>query len=463
MGIFNNISPLDHRYRVSEPKIWEELADILSEEGYLQYQLQVEGALVQALANREMCDKSIAEEVSQACLAVTCAEVQIEEEITKHNVRALVNCIREKVSNEAKPFVHLTATSVDILDTGRALQIRDITEKLVLPKLKELMEVWISIARQESDTPQIGRTHGQHGVPITFGFAISEYVSRLGSRLIQIQQAKDNLRGKMAGAVGAYNASSLFFTDPMKFEREVLSLLGLEPAQHSTQIVEPEYMTDLLHSVVSTFGVLANFADDIRHLQRTEIGEVGEEFSLGQVGSSTMPHKRNPWNYENVKSMWKEFMPRMVTVYLDQLSEHQRDLTNSASSRFITEIFAALCLTTQRLIRITKKLAVNEQRMLENLNMHGQLIAAEPMYIILASLGHPDAHEYVRKLTLRVEQTGKSLGELAQTDESIMPFLDKMSAQQRDIILNPATYRGAAKEKTLTICDYWTAKLKEGI
>ncbi len=462
MGIFNNISPLDHRYRVSEPNLWDELANILSEEGYLRYQLQVEAALVQAFANRGMCSQAVAQEVAQACESITCSEVQVEEEITKHNIRALVNCIRERVSDEAKPFVHLTATSVDILDTGRALQIRDVTERIVLPKLRNLMRVWIRITRAEAHTPQIGRTHGQHGVPITFGFALSEYVSRLGSRLVQIEAAVGNLRGKMAGAVGAYNASSLFFGDPMSFEEEVLSLLQLKPAQHSTQIVEPEYVTDLIHSVVTAFGVLANFADDIRHLQRTEISEVGEEFTSGQVGSSTMPHKRNPWNYENVKSMWKEFMPRMVTVYLDQVSEHQRDLTNSASARFITEIFAAIALTTQRLIRVTSKLAVHEQKMLENLNMHGQLIAAEPMYIILASLGHPDAHEYVRQLTLEFERTGKSLGELAQLDEAIQPYLERMNEKQREIILNPASYQGVAAQKALSICDYWEPRIQGG-
>ena len=96
--------------------------------------------------------------------------------------------------------------------------------------------------------------------------------------------------------------------------------------------------------IISAFGVLANLADDIRHLQRTEIGEVGEAFEATQVGSSTMPHKRNPWNFEHVKSMWKEFMPRMITMYADQISEHQRDLTNSASGRFVPEIVLVLWL-----------------------------------------------------------------------------------------------------------------------
>src|SRR5690606_694848 len=121
---------------------------------------------------------------------------------------------------------------------------------------------------------------------------------------LRLEEAVGNLRGKMAGAVGAYNASRLFFSDPDQFEVEVLRRLGLQPADHATQVVEPEYLADFLHAVVSTFGVLANLADDMRHLQRTEIAEVGEAFDPDQVGSSTMPHKRNPWNFEHVKSLW---------------------------------------------------------------------------------------------------------------------------------------------------------------
>lgn len=461
MGYFANISPLDHRYRAAEPELWHQLSEILSEEGYVKYQLQVEQALVKALANRGVCSQAVADEVEQACTSITCAHVQAEEEITRHNVRALVNCMRERVSDEAKPFIHLTATSVDILDTARVLQLRAAINQIIVPKLTEFMQVLIAIAKAEAKTPQIGRTHGQHGVPITFGFAMAEYISRLGARLEYIKQASKNLRGKMAGAVGAYNASSLFFADPQEFEKEVLALINLKPAQHATQIVEPEYLSDLLHGITTAFGVLANFADDIRHLQRTEIGEVGEKFEEGQVGSSTMPHKRNPWNYENVKSMWKEFMPRMNTVYLDQISEHQRDLTNSASGRFVTEMLAGLALTTQRLIKVTAKLSVNRKRMLENLQFHGGLIGAEPLYIILASLGHPDAHEYVRKLTLEAEKSGKQLSRLALADPYLADYIQRMSEEQRAILGDSSLYRGQSVEKTLAICDHWESVLKE--
>src|SRR5690606_4198355 len=209
----------------------------------------VEAALVRALSRMGLCSAAVADEVERACEAVVPAEVYREEEKTRHNIRALVNVIRSKVSDEAKPFVHFTATSVDIMDTARALQLRDVAQDVAIPLLKQLERLWIDLARREAYTVQAGRTHGQHAVPITFGFAVAEYVSRLGNRIEALEQAARNLKGKMAGAVGAYNASHLFFDDPRAFEAEVLGLLGLSAADHATQIVQPEFVVDYMHAV----------------------------------------------------------------------------------------------------------------------------------------------------------------------------------------------------------------------
>ncbi|MGE5599007.1 MAG: lyase family protein, partial [Bacteroidota bacterium] len=349
--VFANLSPLDHRYYAGNPDLFEELAEYLSENAFVRYQAMVEAALARALARRGLCQESIAEEIARACAEVSPEEVYREEERTQHNVRALVNCLQRRVGPGARPFVHLTATSVDILDTANAMRLRHATERVVLPRAAALLRVLIDLARREKETVQIGRTHGQHAVPITFGFAVAQYVARFGARIEAVAAAARELRGKMAGAVGAYNAGALFFPDPEAFEAEVLAELGLQPSPISTQIVPPEYVLDYLHAVVSAFGTLANLADDLRHLQRTEIAEVAEAFAPTQVGSSTMPHKRNPWNLEHVKSLWKEFAPRLLTHYLDQISEHQRDLTNSATSRFIPEIVAGFAAAVDRLTR----------------------------------------------------------------------------------------------------------------
>ena len=456
---FSSISPLDHRYYVSSPRLFDRLSEYLSERATIAYQARVEAALVKVLAKRGLCPASVYDEVAAAAKAVTPEEVYREEEKTHHNIRALVNVIRSKVSDAAKPYVHFTATSMDIMDTARSLQYRDVTEHLLLPQLKELLGVFIALARREADRLQAGRTHGQHAVPITFGFAVAEYVSRLGGRIERIAAAARALKGKMAGAVGAYNASRLFFDDPEAFEAEVLGELGLEPADHATQVVEPEYILDYIHALVSAFGVLANFADDVRHLQRTEIGEVGEAFDATQVGSSTMPHKRNPWNYEHVKSLWKTFAPRIMTVYMDQISEHQRDLTNSASARFTAELIAGFSAAVDRLTRVTKKLVVDHKRMEENFRSTQGYVIAEPLYILLAAAGHPDAHEAVRRLTFKFERNEGSLYDLAAADPELAPYLERFTDEQRRVLQDPGRYAGIAAEKARRVCDKWEARL----
>src|SRR3989339_363169 len=349
LPLYQALSPLDFRYYGRDPNVLSALAPYLSEEGFVRYLCKVEAALAATLSRKKICPKAIADEIVAASKQVTAQEVYAEEDRIKHNVRALANAIRNKVSDKAKPYVHFTATSHDIICTADAARYKEFTNDVLLPALVAFEKTLIDLALSEKDTVQIGRTHGQHAEPITFGFAIAQYVSRLGTRIKSIQRTANNLRGKIAGAVGAYNASSLFFNDPEEFEKQVLSELKLKPSPISTQVVEAEYMADFVHSVISCFGVLANLADDMRHLQRSEIAEVGEFFEEKQVGSSTMPQKRNPINFENVKSLWKEFMPRMNTLYMDQICEHQRDLTNSATQRFVPEILSGLYVSITRL------------------------------------------------------------------------------------------------------------------
>ncbi len=459
MNRFDCVSPLDFRYYLPNDKLRALLDDYVTERARVRSEAMVEAAVTRVLARMGVCSEEVAEEVAHAAEVVTPEEVAEEEARIHHNIRALVNSMKKHVSDAAKPYIHFTLTSFDVIDTATAWRLKNAALKGVLPALEELERTLIALARREAETLQVGRTHGQHAVPITFGFAIAEYVSRLGGRIEAIRAAAENLRGKISGAVGAYNASSLMIDDPEEFERQVLAELGLQPSPISTQVVEAEFVTDYMHALVSCLGVLANLADDMRHLQRTEIDEVAEEFEAQQVGSSTMPHKRNPWNFENVKSMWKQFMPRMMTVYADQISEHQRDLSNSASQRFLPEVICALTEATLRLTRIMGRLVTDSEKMRENLAMTEGLIGAEPAYILLAAHGHPDAHEAVRRLTLQAQQTGRPLGELLQESEELAEYWSKLTDYQREIILDPSRYTGIAAQKARRICDMWEQRL----
>lgn len=449
---YDCVSPIDYRY------FDQRVADYLSENAYIQYLLDVESALAQALGRRGLCSQTIAAEIRGACDTVTSQEVYAEEARIKHDIRALVNCIRNRVSDDAKRFVHMTATSYDIISSANAARFRDAMHKLVLPELAKLLGILCALAIQEKNTIQIGRTHGQHAVPITFGFAIAEYVSRLGDCFCNLIDLTQRLVGKFSGAVGAHNASCLFFDDPQEFERKVLAELELNPAEFSTQIPPPEPLARLMTEIILAAGVLANLARDMRNLQRTEIAEVGEPFEQDQVGSSTMPQKHNPINFENVESIWKIVVGRAVTIFLDQLSDHQRDLTNSASARTYGEIIGYFVSMVSRISKVMIKLTVNRENMAHNFQLQGDLMAAEPLQLILASLGHPDAHSKVNQLILKAYDQKKrglkvTLSSLAQSDEEIGPYFAKMTSAQLSVINSPEQYTGIAAEKTEKIAN----------
>ena len=453
------VSPLDYRYYGVNERLYAKVHPYLSHAAELRAYLKVEAALAAALAKWGICPPEAAEEIARACDAVTAAEVREEEARVDHNIRAVVNCIQRRVGERARPYVHLFATSSDIMDTATALRLRGFTYDVLLPDLARLGRALIALAREHRDTLQIARTHGQHAVPITFGFAVAQYVERVGERMVQLQRAAGELRGLLSGAVGAYNAHTLAIEDPRAFERAVLEPLGLEPARISTQIAPPEPVADLVCAAVTCFGVLANLADDMRHLQRTEIAEIRERFHAQKVGSSTMPHKQNPWNFEHVKSMWKAFAPRVTTVLIDQISEHQRDLSNMASARFLPEIFVGLLEAVDRCIGLVENTTVAAERMRANLAVSAGIFVAEPLYIMLALHGVPHAHELARRIALRARETGRTVQEVAAETPEAALALAQLTPEQQRVLAQPETYVGRAAAQVDAVCDHWEARL----
>ena len=463
MELFEAVSPLDFRYYGATETVMDRLQPYVSESAYVRYQAKVEAALVRTLANHGVCSSEVADQVESAVDQVTAEEVYQEQAKIRHNIRSLVNVIRRKIPPSARPYVHLFATSADILDTATSLRFKELTEKVILPNLVDFVQQLIVLARIHAETVQIGRTHGQHAEPITFGYALALYVSRLGNRIELIDQAAKNLRGQFSGAVGAFNGLSMVFDKPEKLETDLLSLLGLKASDThtSTQCVEPEFISDLAYAVSSAYTILANFSDDMRHLYRTEIGEVGRKYDPNLVGSSTMPHKVNPEAFENVKSLWKAFIPRMQTVFMDSILEHQRDLTNSASSRFLTELFTAFDYSIYRLSRALTELDVKSDRMLQNLQLSAGNTIAEPIYLLLAYYGFPDAYDHTRKLVSQVHDRGATLTDLLWSDSNLRPFLNQLTETQRQTLQDSTRYIGASVQLTHKTCDEWEKKISK--
>lgn len=457
-NIFENISCIDHRYSLSEAEIFNGLSKYISEEASIRSCAKCEAALVKShLKLRGKLTDEIARSLDKVASKIDPAEVYAEEEKTKHNIRALVNVMKTKVSAEIGPLVHLGATSVDILDTALSCRMRDVTKNVVLPELKKLEKHLCAIADRDSEVPQVGRTHGQHAVPITFGWSIAEFVSRLGKSILRIEELSNQLVGKLAGPVGSYNGPSMIVKDPEELERVYVEFLGLSASEYSNQLVEPEYLLRLLLEMNVAFGIIANLADDLRNLQRSEIGEVFEYFASTQVGSSTMPQKRNPWNSEHVKSLWKAMCPRVITFYMDQISEHQRDLTNSASQRFMADYVAGFTMAVARMNSVVSGLQADKETMARNLeNAGGKVkggVLAEPAYILLGEAGINDGHEVIRKITLEAEKSGKTFFEVLKTHkeafEKITAQLEKLGVENpENFFEHPANYCGLAAKKS---------------
>jgi adenylosuccinate lyase len=453
---FDGIDPLDSRYYDAA------IAQYLSERSRIAYQAYVEAALAHTLAEFGICSSEIAEQIEAAARGITAEAVYAEEQTTKHDIKAIVNCMKRELPETAQPFVHFGATSYDIISTATMLQLRATTQELVVPRLRALIQTLASLAEAQADTVQIGRTHGQHAVPITFGFAIAEYVSRLGENLLALQDLSKQLHGKFSGAVGAYNALSLFVDDPMKFEASLLAKVGLEPAPYSTQIVPAENVVRLIDELAISANIMANLSHDMRHLQRTEIAEVRERFEPGQTGSSTMAHKRNPWNLENIISMSKQVTAQTVNANMNVSSEHQRDLTDSASSRFYGIVFASVAAMAQRLNTVMGKLEVDEAAMQRNLHMSEGAIAAEPLYLLLEKYGHTTAHEVAKALAHQALEEAKPLYEVVVNDPGTKDYWQKFSANEQAVIQSPEVhYTGLAAKKTRAIVAHWQQVLAD--
>ena len=459
---FLNLSPLDHRYWQANADLFEALAETLSERAAVRYLVRAEAALLTVHIRRSLKGRQdFLDAAAQLEERVSPEETAREEETTRHNIRALVNVIQNCLPEELAPWVHLGATSVDILDTAMAMRIRDALRGTVIPLLLDLLDALIALTREHADTPQAGRTHGQMAVPITFGFATAEYVSRLGQSIERIHRLSGALKGKLAGAVGAYNALSLITDDPEGFEAEYLGLLGLTRADYANQIVEPEHLLRLLLEINIAFGVIANLADDLRHLQRSEIAEAAESFGEGQVGSSTMPQKRNPWNSEHVKSLWKAFSPRAATFFMDQISEHQRDLSNSASGRFVTDYIAGFAAAAARIKAVVKDLRVNSKQMAHNLRRLGGGVTAEPTYILLALSGRGDAHEAVRGAALQADSSGRPLADVLREDRELWGVISTrleaaLGVSAEAFYADPSLYKGIAAQRALALADKYS-------
>jgi adenylosuccinate lyase len=411
-------SPLDTRYA-------RDLPESLSEHASIRAQILVERDWLLCLMEEGLCPKIDARALDETFAGVYMDEITEVEKRTQHATRALVEVLahrlREKFEGtpqeSAADWVHVGLTSFDVVDTAQRVRVRDFMMKDCLPAMAELKKVLRRWARNHAQTPQVGRTHGQWAVPTFFGLQFAEAHARLDEIETRLHISLDDLRGQASGAIGGYHASSLLVKDPLALERKLLDKLKLRPHLGSTQILPPEDLMALAQDLFNASSVIAKIATDMRHLARSEIAEIAEGLKEGQVGSSTMPQKRNPWNFEHVCSLYKVLLSRLNLMQMDMVSEHHRDLTNSASGRFYTEHFAVTYLMVRRLTRVLERMECFPNNMKRHMDEAGATVLAEALYVTLTKNGVGHAHDKVREAARECEKTGKSLWEVVSSKD----------------------------------------------
>ena len=420
-----------------------EMLKIFQEETRIQKLLDVEAALAWAHAEVGDVPKKDAEVI--AAMAST-AHVKVErvkeiEREIKHDVASLVRALSE-VSGSSGGYVHLGATSYDIVDTANALQLKDATA-LIEKKLVDLKGILQKQAGKYKDTAMMGRTHGQHALPITLGFKFAVWGYELNRHIQRLEECKNRvLVGKVSGAVGSQAGLG---EHAEQIQELVMKRLGLHAAEISTQIVQRDRYAELICLYSMVASSLENFATEIRELQRPEIAEVFEAFEASkQVGSSTMPHKQNPETCERICGLARIVRSLTTPSLEDMVTWHERDLTQSSAERFIfPESNILLDYMLALMCNIVANLRVDPERMLQNMNLTRGRAMSESVMMALAKKGanRQDAHELLRKLTIQSAFENKDFKEILLKDQFVSGHLTEKEIDQA---LNPKNYLGTA-------------------
>jgi len=420
-----------------------EMLKIFEEETRVQKLLDVEAAL--ALAHAEVGDIPMKDAEKIAAMAST-KHVKVErvkaiEKEIKHDIASLVRALSE-VCGSSGAYVHLGATSYDIVDTANALQLKDALG-LIEEKLSDLKEILKKQAAQYKGTMMIGRTHGQHALPITLGFKFAVWGYEVNRHLERLNECKKRvLVGKISGAVGTQAGLG---EHAEQIQELVMKRLGLHAAEISTQIVQRDRYAELVCIYAMVASSLENFATEIRELQRPEIGELSEAFEADkQVGSSTMPHKQNPETCERVCGLARIVRSLSTPALEDMITWHERDLTQSSAERFILpESNILLDYMLSLMCNIVANLRVDSQRMLQNLSLTQGRAMSEAVMMALTKKGvnRQEAHELLRKLTIQSAVEKRDFKQVLLGDKFVS---SKLSEKEIDNALNPKNYLGTA-------------------
>jgi len=423
-----------------------EMKQIFEEETRIQKMLDVEAALAWAHAKVGNIPREAAEKIAATASTqhVKLSRIkQIEHDI-KHDIAALVRALAE-ACGPSGAFVHLGATSYDIVDTATALQLKDALD-LIEKRLDDFEDILMEKSLQHKSTIMMGRTHGQHALPTTLGFKLSVWMREISRHIKRLRECKARMIvGKMSGAVGVQAGLG---PHAKEIQELVMKRLGIIYAEISTQIVQRDRHAELVCLLAIIASTLENFATEIRQLQRPEIGELFEPFDTEKrVGSSTMPHKRDPEICETICGLAKIVRSLVIPALEDVTTWHERDMTQSSAERFI---IPETCILVDYMISLISKtvanLYVDKEQMQTNMELTKGRALSESVMIALTKKGmnRQEAHELLRRLAAKSSIANRHFKETLLKDKIVSA---KLSKREIDEALNPKNYLGTALEQ----------------
>ena len=432
------INPVETRYRTK-------IAEIFTEEKKLENWLKVEAVLAKAHAKLGNIPQESADEICKKANLnyVKLNRVkEIDNEI-HHDLMAMVKALSEQCEGNAGKYIHLGATSYDIEDTATGLQLKEAII-YITNSLKKLLIELIKVIQDKKSLVCIGRTHGQHAIPTTYGMRFGVWAYEIDRHLDRLKETLNRISyGKMSGAVG--NMAS-FGEKGIEIQNFITKELGLNPALITNQIIQRDRHAEVLFLTALIGQSLAKVARQFRVLQRNEIAEMFEPFKKTQVGSSTMPHKRNPHKSERICSLARVLKSNIIPALDNIILEDERDLTNSANERIIfAENFILLDFMIIQLTSIIQEVEFDEERIEENLNLTKGACLSEKIMLNLVEkgIGRQEGHEILRKAAIKAKKENRFIKEILLENEKITESFTK---DEIDDLLNPHNYIGKSLE-----------------
>lgn len=430
------VNPIETRYRTP-------IAELFTEEQKLENWLKVEAYLAKAHAQLGNIPHEAAIEIGKKANLnyVNLARVQEIDKEIHHDLMAMVKALAEQCEGDAGKYIHLGATSYDIEDTALALQLREAI-RIIKKSLKNLIEILLSLLEKTKTLVCIGRTHGQHAIPTTYGMRFGVWVYEIDRHLDRLDQVLERISyGKMSGAVGTMAS---FSDNGLLIQDNLMKELDLNPSLITNQIIQRDRHAEVIFLTVMIGQTLAKIARQFRILQRNEIAEMFEPFKERQVGSSTMPHKRNPHKSERICSLARIIKSNIIPALDNIVLEDERDLTNSANERIIfAENFTFLDFMIREISDNLENLVIDEDQIEKNLNLTKGACLAEKVMVNLVNkgFGRQESHEILRKAAIKAKKENLSIKDILSQHQLIKT---KFTNSELDDLLNPHYYTGEA-------------------